>query len=108
MDFFTGRGIPSYRSKDLMKWAPGPGFSPTHRTWVAQAVPASRWMNYWAPDVIHLGNRYLLYYAVSSFGKNRSAIGLATNPTLDPADPQFHWSDQGSSFNPPNRQFQHD
>ena len=41
------------------------------------------------------GDRYLLYYAVSSFGRNDSAIGLATNPTLDPADPKFKWSDQG-------------
>jgi len=24
-----------------------------------------------------------------------SAIGLATTPTLDPADPAYHWTDQG-------------
>jgi arabinan endo-1,5-alpha-L-arabinosidase len=52
-------------------------------------------MNYWAPDVIHLGDRYLLYYAVSSFGKITSAIGLATTPTLDPADANYHWTDHG-------------
>ena len=28
-------------------------------------------------------------------GKNTSAIGLATNPTLDPNDPNYHWTDQG-------------
>jgi len=49
----------------------------------------------WAPDIIHLADRYLLYYSVSSFGKNTSVIGLATNPTLDPAEPSFAWSDQG-------------
>ena len=52
-------------------------------------------MSYWAPDVIHLGDRYLLYYAVSSFGKITSAIGLATTPTLDPADAAFEWTDRG-------------
>ena len=58
-------------------------------------MPRNHWFNYWAPDNIHLGDRYLLYYAVSSFGRNDSAIGLATNPTLDPNDPDFKWSDQG-------------
>jgi arabinan endo-1,5-alpha-L-arabinosidase len=96
--FCTGRGVPSYHSRDLVKWEAGPAVFTNAPGWVAEAVPANRWMYYWAPDVIHLGDRYLLYYAVSSFGKNRSAIGLATNPTLDPADPQFHWTDQGIVF----------
>jgi arabinan endo-1,5-alpha-L-arabinosidase len=93
--FYTGRGVPSYHSKDLVNWEPGPGVFTNAPDWVAQAVPSNHWMYYWAPDVIHLGDHYLLYYSVSSFGKNRSAIGLATNPTLDPGDPQFHWSEQG-------------
>jgi arabinan endo-1,5-alpha-L-arabinosidase len=42
-----------------------------------------------------VGDRYLLYYAVSSMEKMTSAIGLATNATLDPTDPPYHWSDQG-------------
>ena len=29
------------------------------------------------------------------FGRNTSAIGLATNPTLDPATPNFGWTDRG-------------
>jgi arabinan endo-1,5-alpha-L-arabinosidase len=53
-------------------------------------------MSYWAPDVIHLGDQYLLYYSVSSFGKMTSAIGLATTPTLDPADPAYRWTDLGT------------
>jgi len=93
--FYTGAGVASFHSKDLVKWERGPSVFTNAPAWTAQAVPANRWMYYWAPDVIHLGNRYLLYYAVSSFGKNRSAIGLATNPTLDPADPAFRWTDQG-------------
>ncbi|MEJ0091390.1 MAG: arabinan endo-1,5-alpha-L-arabinosidase [Limisphaerales bacterium] len=42
-----------------------------------------------------VGDHYLLYYSVSSMGKMTSAIGLATNPTLDPNDPAYHWTDQG-------------
>ncbi len=93
--FYTGRGVPSYHSKDLVKWEAGPAVFTNAPDWIAQAVPANRWMYYWAPDVIHLNDHYLLYYAASSFDKNRSAIGLATNPTLDPDDPKFHWTDQG-------------
>jgi arabinan endo-1,5-alpha-L-arabinosidase len=93
--FYTGHGIPSFHSKDLVKWEPGPPVFLTAPQWIAAAVPENRDMNYWAPDVIHLGDQFLVYYAVSSFGKMTSAIGLATTPTLDPADPHYHWTDRG-------------
>ena len=75
--FYTGRGIASFHSKDLVKWEPGPPVFRAAPEWIAAAVPENRNMSYWAPDVIHLGDRYLLYYSVSSFGKINSAIGLA-------------------------------
>lgn len=93
--FYTGRGVPSYYSKDLVNWERGPAVFQTAPEWIARIVPENRHMQYWAPDIIKLGDRYLLYYAVSSFGKMTSAIGLATNPTLDPDDPAYHWTDQG-------------
>ena len=93
--FYTGRGVPSYRSKDLVKWERGPAVFKAAPEWIAQIVPANRNMLYWAPDIMKLGDHYFLYYAVSSFGKMTSAIGLATNPTLDPDDPAYHWTDQG-------------
>ena len=36
-----------------------------------------------------------MYYSVSTFGSQDSAIGLATSPTLDPAAPNYGWTDQG-------------
>ena len=93
--FYTGRGVPSYHSRDLVRWELGPAVFSTAPEWIAKLVPENRHMSYWAPDVIRLGDRYLLYYAVSSFGKMTSAIGLATNPTLDPDAPASHWTDQG-------------
>jgi arabinan endo-1,5-alpha-L-arabinosidase len=93
--FYTGAGVPSYRSRDLVKWGRGPAVFKAAPEWIASIVPENRNMQYWAPDIIWLGDRYLLYYSVSSFGKMTSAIGLATNPTLDPADPAYHWTDQG-------------
>jgi arabinan endo-1,5-alpha-L-arabinosidase len=58
-------------------------------------VPENRNSHFWAPDIIRVGDRYLLYYSVSSFGKKTSAIALATNATLDPANPRYQWRDEG-------------
>jgi arabinan endo-1,5-alpha-L-arabinosidase len=93
--FYTGRGVPSYHSKDLVKWERGPAVFKTAPEWIASTVPENRHMSYWAPDIMKVGDRYLLYYAVSSLGKTTSAIGLATNATLDPSDPAYHWTDEG-------------
>lgn len=93
--FYTGRGVPSFHSKDLLKWERGPAVFKTAPEWIAKNVPENRNLSCWAPDVMKIGDRYLLYYSVSSFGKMTSAIGLATTPTLDPADPAYQWTDQG-------------
>lgn len=45
----------------------------------------------WAPDVAKVGNTYYLYYTVSSFGTQDSAIGVATSPDMNV------WTDQGST-----------
>jgi len=93
--FYTGRGVPSYHSKDLVKWERGPAVFKTAPEWIARIVPGNRNLSYWAPDIMKVGDRYLLYYSVSSFGKMTSAIGLATNPTLDPNDPAYRWTEEG-------------
>ncbi|RNG25961.1 arabinan endo-1,5-alpha-L-arabinosidase [Streptomyces botrytidirepellens] len=49
--------------------------------------PPSWWKTYssandpWAPDISYHGGKYLMYYAVSSFGSSTSAIGFATSPS---------------------------
>ena len=96
---YTGANVPSYRSKDLRHWEPGPRAFGTPPAWVREAVPRNRNGNdFWAPDIIRVGDRYLLYYSVSSWGRNDSAIALATNATLDPADPDYRWVDEGIVF----------
>jgi arabinan endo-1,5-alpha-L-arabinosidase len=57
-------------------------------------VPAYRGYA-WAPDVILVNGQYHLYYSVSTFGRQISAIGLATSPTLDPSSPNGRWTDRG-------------
>ncbi len=93
--FYTGRGVPSWHSRDLTNWEAGPHVFTNAPAWKNEAVPAHTGIGFWAPDVIHLGDRYLLYYSISTFGKKVSAIGLATTSTLDPGNPAFGWTDQG-------------
>jgi arabinan endo-1,5-alpha-L-arabinosidase len=92
--FATGRGVASLRSRDLVHWERGPAVFPEPPKWITDVVPTQRG-HFWAPDVIHHDGRYLLYYSVSAFGKRSSAIALASNPTLDPADPAYRWTDHG-------------
>jgi arabinan endo-1,5-alpha-L-arabinosidase len=61
--------------------------------WLTKAVPGVK--NIWAPEVYEANGMYYLYYAASTWGHNRSVIGLATNETLDPSDPAYKWVDRG-------------
>jgi arabinan endo-1,5-alpha-L-arabinosidase len=92
--FCTGNGIESWRSTNLVDWQRGQRVFTSIPSWRTNAVPANRG-HLWAPDVIHLSGQYHLYYSVSTFGVNVSALGLVTNPTLDPNDPAYHWTDRG-------------
>ncbi|MEO6116800.1 MAG: arabinan endo-1,5-alpha-L-arabinosidase, partial [Pseudolysinimonas sp.] len=49
----------------------------------------------WAPELIQHAGVWYLYYAASTFGSNHSAIGLATNTTLDPSADGYRWVDRG-------------
>ena len=48
----------------------------------------------WAPDVSFHNGQYYAYYAVSTFGSQNSAIGLATSSSMDPGT----WTDHGQVF----------
>jgi arabinan endo-1,5-alpha-L-arabinosidase len=72
-------GIQVRKSRDLIHWS-----------WIGQAlggVPrkAREWTGatgLWAPDVTRIGAHYYLYYSASTFGKNRSFIGVARSKRL--------------------------
>ena len=61
--------------------------------WIQKISPRTREL--WAPDISYFHGLYHLYYAYSAFGVNTSGIALATNVTLDPASPAYHWKDEG-------------
>lgn len=80
-------------SKDMKNWTLQQAVFAAIPDWAKAAVPGTGGL--WAPDIVKVGGEYRLYYSVSTFGKNRSAIGLVTTPTLDRAAPGFGWVDKG-------------
>jgi len=117
--FSTGMGIGVMSSADMKTWRQEPPVFKIERAkpqegemrprhgfeidWQHSTLP--RWGvdsirgyrgHVWAPDISWHDGRWLLYYSCSTFGKNRSAIGLATNKTLDPTSPDYGWTDEGS------------
>jgi hypothetical protein len=92
--FYTDQGIATKSSSDLVFWSPGPPVFTNPPAWTTNLVPGFAGL-FWAPDILYFNNKYYLYYAVSTFGSQVSAIGLVTSPTLNPADPDYQWTDQG-------------
>lgn len=92
--FCTGPGITTFTSKDLKTWTQGAPIFASQPTWALDVAPGFNG-HIWAPDITFHKGTYYLYYSVSAFGKNTSAIGLVTNTTLNPKDKNFKWEDQG-------------
>lgn len=85
-----GRALPAVqirKSKDLINWE-----------YVGRAIDdvpdeAKKWTKaegIWAPEVIKVENQYYLYYCASSFGKNKSCIGLLKAHSITGP-----WKDEG-------------
>jgi arabinan endo-1,5-alpha-L-arabinosidase len=97
--FTTGDGIYGAYSTDLINWTPGPRtVFPSNPnswpTWINTIIPGFAG-NFWAPECIYLNGKYYMYYSCSTFGSSTSAIGVATSLSLDPASPNYGWTDQG-------------
>lgn len=92
--FCTGWGISVYSSKDMEYWNREERVFEETPAWALEAVEGFRG-HIWAPDIAYYNGKYYLYYSISSFGKNTSCIGLATNTTLHPDDPNYKWVDHG-------------
>lgn len=92
--YVFGTGLSSRTSTDLVHWTLGKALLDNQLPdWATAAVPGAKGM--WAPDISFVNGRWRLYYAASTFGSNRSAIGLFTSPTLNPAAPNYAWRDEG-------------
>lgn len=92
--FATGEGVAIWLSQDLKQWKKiGRVFDEAVPDWAKKTIPGAD--SIWAPEIRYAHGKYWLYYSVSTFGSQRSVIGLAVNETLDPKSPKYRWHDRG-------------
>lgn len=92
-EFQTGPGIYRKISYDGGRyWEPLPSVFGAGFWWWRNYVPGQQGTDVWAPDVKAYNGRVWMYYSVSTFGSNRSVIGLSSSPSLA-AD---SWRDDGA------------
>ncbi|MFF3815692.1 arabinan endo-1,5-alpha-L-arabinosidase [Streptomyces bluensis] len=86
--YATGGGLTHTTSTDRIAFSAGADAFRTKPAWWStySSVPEA-----WAPDISYHGGTYLMYYSVSSFGSQNSAIGLAGSTTGAPGS----WTDYG-------------
>ena len=86
----AGQGLIHVRtSTDLANWTRAAPVFAAMPAWVQDAVPGATGI--WAPDISFSHGEYRVYYSISTFGTNRSAIGLVTSPSLE----RPVWTDKG-------------
>ncbi len=67
-----GRHVQTARSADLRQWSALPDAMPTLAAWVRADRP-----DVWAPEVIRLGERYVLYYTARDRASGKQCVGAA-------------------------------
>jgi arabinan endo-1,5-alpha-L-arabinosidase len=91
----TGNGLPILTSDDGWTWRrTGSLMSALPDGKPGTEVLTRGGNNTWAPDVIHIGDKFFLYYSAPGI-QPKSAIGLLVGRTLDPTSPDYHWEDGG-------------
>ncbi|MBN1306920.1 MAG: arabinan endo-1,5-alpha-L-arabinosidase [Chitinispirillaceae bacterium] len=88
--FGTGGG--GLISKDRITWSRGD--NPISRMG-KQSWWAVHGGDIWAPECALMDGVYYFFYSVSAWMEFNSAIGVATNTTLDQSDSDYRWADQG-------------
>lgn len=90
--FSTGLGIQTFlQDKKTRIWRRASPVFKEEPSWWASAVPQHTRMDVWAPDLQTYNGRIWLYYSISSFGSNISAIGLASTDKISSGT----WVDEG-------------
>jgi arabinan endo-1,5-alpha-L-arabinosidase len=87
----TGQGTPIKYSADGRNWIQGVRRFPAELSWWRTHAPNMGSNDVWAPDVRAYNGRVWMYYSVSEFGRNNSAIGLTSASSMIAGD----WRDDG-------------
>ncbi len=89
--FSTGQGIQVLKSDNGTQWYRVPQIFLSPPSWWKTYVPNQTTNDVWAPDIQLYNGRVWLYYSISSFGSNQSAIGLASASSVGAGQ----WRDDG-------------
>ena len=76
----NGSNVPTLYSTDLRSWRALPDAMPKLASWVRPKDP-----HVWAPEVVKLGERYVLYYTAHDLASDRQCVGAAVSHS--PAGP---------------------
>ena len=76
----NGKNVQLLHSNDLRAWRALPDAMPALASWVRKEVP-----HVWAPEVIKLGDRYVLYYTAHDLASDKQCVGAAQSSS--PAGP---------------------
>jgi beta-xylosidase len=76
----NNKNVQLVHSADLRTWRSLPDAMPVLAPWVRKEVP-----HVWAPEVIRLGERYVLYYTAHDIASDRQCVGAAVSNS--PAGP---------------------
>jgi len=87
----TGAGAPIKYSSDGRSWIQGVRRFPSELPWWRTYAPNMGSNDVWAPDIRAFNGRVWMYYSLSSFGTNNSAIGLTSASSMAAGD----WRDDG-------------
>lgn len=88
---YTGTGLAMKYSTDGYTWHNGIQIFASELSWWRTYAPNMGSNNVWAPDIQYYSGRYYMFYCVSEFGKNNSAIGLTSCSSIATGD----WRDDG-------------
>ncbi len=89
--FSTGAGIQVLYSGNGTAWSRGVQIFSKRPAWWSTYVPAHTGLDVWAPDIASYNGKVWLYYSISTFGSNTSAIGLVSATSVAKGD----WVDKG-------------
>lgn len=82
-----------YRSEDMRTWIEAGRLFDALPDWTYQALVTPDHIG--APDIARVGDQWVLYYQSHIGGTCNAGTGVATNITLDPDSPDYHWVDHG-------------
>lgn len=89
--FSTGAGVQVLKSDNGTAWYRVPQIFLSPPSWWKTYVPNQSTNDVWAPDIHLYNGKVWLFYSISSFGSNTSAIGLASATSVAAGK----WVDEG-------------